>query len=581
MAKANDSSQICAQMTKPLYEVREIKDLRDLISQSVSLYGDRYAFEVKSKNEHRLITYREYAADIRALGTAILAHGLAGKHIAVAADNSYDWCNSYLATVNSGCVIVPIDKELFFDDIIGIIEAAKIELLFCDRKFLQKLERDRLPAGLSIVCFDPEEGDGVIDFEEFKNEGRSLLSKGDTAFDEVKIDPEKMCTIIFTSGTTGAAKGVMLSQRNFCREVMVTMGVVKVIPEDCGISMLPLHHTYESTIILFCAPYGGVKVTFCEGFKYVLRNMKEFAPSVFVSVPLVLETVHRRIIKAIKAKPHGEEKFKIGKKLCKAASKVGIDLKKVFFKEIQDTFGGNMRLIICGSAPIRPEILEDFDAFGIQILFGYGLTECAPLAIINNDKLRLAESVGVPLPDVQAKIIDPDPQTGVGEICIKGPMVMMGYYENPRATAEVIDEDGFLHTGDLGRMDEKGRFYISGRIKNVIVTENGKNIYPEELEYHLSLSPLVEEALVYGETDAKGDTIVKATIVPNEEEIKAQLGTDTIDDETREKVIAQVVRQVNSKLPQFKHIREHSLRSTAFVKNTTQKILRYKSENKN
>ena len=301
-----------------------------------------------------------------------------------------------------------------------------------------------------------------------------------------------MCSLLFTSGTTGMSKGVMLCHRNFCYEVMSAMGVIKITPDDCGISMLPLHHTYESTIILFFAPYCGAKVTFCDGFKYVLKNMKEFNPSVFVAVPLLLETVHRRLMKAIKNKPHGETLFKVGKVLVKAAAKIGIDLKKVFFKEIIDTFGGNMRLIICGAAPINPQILKDFEAFGIQIIFGYGLTECAPLAIINHDKLHMAESVGVPIPGSEAKILNPDPDTGVGEICVRGGMVMLGYYNNPEETAKVIDEEGWFHTGDLGYVDKEGHYFISGRSKNVIVTSNGKISIPKSLS--IISAPIQESA---------------------------------------------------------------------------------------
>ncbi len=573
-------NEIIAPMTKTFYEVREFKDLKELMAQAKQLYGERNAFEIKSQGEMRYITYNEYCSDIDALGTALVEMGFKNKKLGIASANRYEWCLSYMAVVNGVGVVAPIDKELLFPDIKGIIETADIKMLFCDRKVLQIINRDELPADFTLVCFDYDEDiDGVLSFSKLLKKGYELLAQGNSEYLEAVINPDEMCTLLFTSGTTGAAKGVMLCQRNFCSEVKLAMGVVKIKPEDCGISMLPLHHTFESTIMLFFAPYCGAKVTFCDGFKYVLKNMKEFSPSVFVAVPLLLETVHRRLFKKIKDKPHGLTLFKIGKRVCKFADKLHIDLKKVFFKEIQDAFGGNMRLIICGGAPIRPEILEDFAAFGIQVLFGYGLTECAPLAILNHDRLRLAESIGTAMPGVQAKIIDPDPQTGIGEICVKGPMVMLGYYNNPEATAEVIDEDGFFHTGDLARMDKKGRFYISGRIKSVIVTDNGKNIYPEELEYHLSLNPVVSEAMVYADTNKRGETTIKVSIFPDEEEVKAQLGKDEITDDDREKLFAQVIKDVNKKLPEFKHIRSFQLRRKEFLKSASQKILRFKSEN--
>ncbi len=567
-------------MTKPFYEVRQLRDLRDLITQSVDLFGERPAFEVKDfNNNHYNISYNEYYEQINALGTALIDMGLKNEKIAVSADNCYEWCLSYMATVLGVGVIVPIDKELLFDDINDILNIADVKLFFCDKKIYKKLDarKDELKKDLQIVHIRQKKEDGMTVIEDLLERGRKLLAEGDKRFLEAEIDPDAMCSLLFTSGTTGMSKGVMLCHRNFCFEVMSAMSVVKIKPEDCGISLLPLHHTFESSIILFFAPYCGAKVTFCDGFKYVLKNMKEFNPSVFVAVPLLLETVHRRLMKAIKAKPHGETLFKLGKVLVKAGKKVGLDLKNVFFKEIIDTFGGNMRLIICGAAPINPQILKDFDAIGIQIIFGYGLTECAPLAIINHDRLHLAESVGEPIPGSEAKIINADPVTGVGEICVKGDMVMLGYYNNPEETEKVIDKDGFFHTGDLGYVDKKGRYYISGRSKNVIVTSNGKNIYPEELEYHLAEDILVGECLVLADKNKKGEDIVGARIYPNFEELKEQTGKEAKDFSDRElyDIYEKTVNTVNEKLPAYKKILNFKIRRTEFAKTTTQKIKRF------
>lgn len=566
---------------KKFYDVREIKDLRDLINQSVKLYADRPAFEIKNKKgEHFEITYKQYGEEINALGTALVDMGLSGEKIAVGGDNSYEWCLSYMATVNGVGVIVPVDKELLFDDINQILNVSDVKLFFCDKKVAKKLNerKDELKKDLTIVMIHTDKEEGVLNITDLVAKGKELLKSGDTRYLDAEIDPNAMCSLLFTSGTTGMSKGVMLCHRNFCYEVMAAMGIVKISPEDCGISMLPLHHTYESTIILFFAPYCGAKVTFCDGFKYVLKNMKEFNPSVFVAVPLLLETVYRRLMKAIAAKPHGLTLFKVGSVLVKAAAKVGIDLKKVFFKEIIDTFGGNMRLIICGAAPINPQILKDFEAFGIQIIFGYGLTECAPLAILNHDRLHLAESVGEVIPGSEAKILNPD-ENGVGEICVKGDMVMLGYYQNPEETAKVIDKDGWFHTGDLGYMDKKGCFYISGRSKNVIVTSNGKNIYPEELEYHLSEDHRVCECLVLGDKNEKGEEVVGARIFPDFEELSERYGksADQFSDEELHSIFKEVVDGVNAKLPPFKKIVTYKIRRTEFVKTTTSKIMRHKN----
>ena len=571
-------------MTKPFYEVRQFEDLREMLKQSVELYGEKPAFEVKTKKgDLYQISFNRYQNEINALGTTLMDMGLHGKKIAVCGDNCYEWCLSYMATVNGVGVIVPIDKELHFEDINGILNVSDVKVIFCDNRIFKLLteNKDQLKSDLTIVSMR-EKFEGYPFLGEYLEKGEALIKSGDTRYFETVIDPDALCSLLFTSGTTGTSKGVMLCHRNFCFEVKSAMSVVKIHPEDCGISLLPLHHTFESSIILFFAPYCGAKVTFCDGFRYVLKNMKEFNPSIFVAVPLLLETVHRRLMKAIKAKPHGEFLFKLGKVLVKAGQKVGLDLKKVFFKEIIDTFGGNMRLIICGAAPINPQILKDFDAIGIQIIFGYGLTECAPLAIINHDKLHLAESVGEPLPGAEAKILDPHPDTGVGEICVKGDMVMLGYYENPEETAKVIDEEGWFHTGDLGYTDHKGRYYISGRCKNVIVTSNGKNIYPEELEYHLGGDHLVGECLVLGDENNKGEIIVAARIFPDFEELKERFGKtkEQFSDNELHEIYKKIVEAVNEKLPPFKRIVDFKVRKTEFIKTTTQKIKRndYKDE---
>lgn len=566
-------------MTKPFYEVRQLRDLRDLITQSVELYGERPAFEVKDSDKKLYtISYNEYYEQINALGTALIDMGLKNEKIAVSGDNCYEWCLTYMATVMGVGVIVPIDKELLFDDINDILNIADVKLIICDKKIGKKLDarKDELKKDLQIVGMKVEKEEGKTVIEDLIERGRKLVAEGDRRFLDAEIDPDALCSLLFTSGTTGMSKGVMLCQRNFVFEVMSAMSVIKISPEDCGISLLPLHHTFESSIILFFAPYCGAKVTFCDGFKYVLKNMKEFNPSVFVAVPLLLETVHRRLMKRIKEKPHGETLFKVGKFLVKAGKKVGLDLKNVFFKEIIDTFGGNMRLIICGAAPINPQILKDFDAIGIQIIFGYGLTECAPLAIINHDRLHLAESVGEPIPGSEAKILDPD-TTGVGEICVKGDMVMLGYYNNPEETAKVIDEEGWFHTGDLGYVDNKGHYYISGRSKNVIVTSNGKNIYPEELEYHLAEDILVGECLVLADKNKKGEDIVGARIYPNFEELKEQTGKteDEFSDRELYDIYEKTVNNVNEKLPSYKKILKFKIRRTEFAKTTTQKIKRF------
>lgn len=565
-------------MVKPFYEVRDFETIRDIIDQGAELYKDRPAFEVKRGNEHYNISYIEYREDINALSTALLKYGAENAAVAAVGDNCYEYCLTYISTICSSGVIVPIDKELHQEDIYSIIKTADAKFVFCDTHHIDKIKVDKLAEkGIKIICFDLKEStENIISLKDFMAEGQALIDEGKPLYKDVKYDVNKLCTLLFTSGTTGVSKGVMLCQRNFVFEVKAAMGVLKIYPEDCGISLLPIHHTFESSIILFFAPYCGAKVTFCEGFKYVLRNMKEFNPSIFVAVPLVLEIVHGRIMKEIAKKKHGKTMFKIGKAICKAGSKFGLDFKKVFFKEIQETFGGNMRMIICGGAAIDPQIIKDFDAFGIQIVYGYGLTECAPLAVINHDRLRTTDSIGEPLPGVETKIINKD-ENDIGELCVKGGMVMLGYYKNPEATAEVIDKDGFFHTGDLCYIDRKGHYHITGRCKNVIVTSNGKNIYPEELEYHLDSSSFIAASMVEGIDNNHGDLTVHAQIFPAVEEIEEVLGKKPTQQEIYDAVKSNV-DSVNAVLPDFKRIRSFTVRDKDFERTTAQKIKREKNK---
>ncbi len=568
-------------MTEPFYKVREFSDLREMLRQSVEIYGDKTLFEVKDdKGSIYGISYNKFQKDVNSVGTMLCASGLKGCRIAVAGQNAYEWILSYMATVCGTGVIVPIDKELLFDDVNSILKTAEVKLIFCDKSFLKKLSenRDKLDNGIKIVCFKQEEdNDFSLSFDNFRRNGRKLVKEGDTSFISAEIDPEAMCSLLFTSGTTGTSKGVMLCHRNFCTDVQHTMEVVKIYPDDKGISILPLHHTYECTIMMFMGIYSGGIAAFCDGLKYVVKNLKEYSPTVFVSVPLLLEKVHKTIMKKIEKKKNGMKIFNFAKKTVKLGNKLGINLSRVFFKEIQEVFGGRLRLIIVGAAPMNPRIIEDFAAFGIQIIYGYGLTECSPLVICNNDRLHLSESIGVPLPGVEVKIINKEPETGIGEICIRGPMVMLGYYNNPEETAKVIDEDGFFHTGDLGYVNERGEYFITGRSKNVIVTKNGKNIYPEEIEYHLAQNKYIEECLVVEGKDKNGEPVVEADVYPNLEEIKDSLGKDNVTESDIMSIIGKAIDETNRKLPSYKHVIKLKIRETEFIKNTTSKIQRFKN----
>lgn len=553
-----------------------------MLAQSAALFADRPAFKLKNEaGEYEDVTYPAFQADVYALGTMLLELGLQGEKIAVVGHNCYEWCVSYLSITCGTGVVVPIDKELPACDIENILRVSGSAAIFFDEKAALKVLENRaaLPQGLRMISFG--EGDaqqGILSLHELLRQGHALREQGDARFHEAPIDAEGLGSLLFTSGTTGMAKGVMLSQRNICEDIMALSGVVEIRPTDQLLSILPLHHTYECSLGFIMILYSGACIAFCEGLRYIVKNMQDIEPTIFVTVPLMLEKMHDRILKTAAKKKGGKLMLGIGKALSNATSALGVDINDKIFGEIQRNFGGRLRLIITGAAAISPEVVRDFKTFGIPVYLGYGLTECAPLVIGNNDRVELPDSVGVPLPGVEAKVINAD-ASGVGEICVKGPMVMLGYYEDPDATAEVIDADGFFHTGDLGTVDENGHYRITGRIKNVIVTKNGKNIYPEEVEYYLNKNPFVAESIVVGE-DEDDETMVTAKVFPDVEAIREKLKQSSVSTEEIFKALNNVVKEVNKKLPSYKSIKKLVIRETEFVKTTTQKIKRFAEEEK-
>jgi long-chain acyl-CoA synthetase len=359
---------------------------------------------------------------------------------------------------------------------------------------------------------------------------------------------------------------------------MIAPTVFKVYEDDIFFSVLPVHHTYECTAGFLLPLYRGCTIAYCQGLKYITKNLAEVKPTIFLGVPAIFEKLYSTIWKNIRK----QGKEKLLKKVIKVnnvTKKVGLDLGKKFFKQITDVFGGRMRCLICGGAAINPEILNGMRDFGIMALQGYGMTECAPLGALNPDTAPNPASIGVEFPGCKIKIDNID-EEGIGEICVYGPNVMLGYYQMPEITAETIDAEGWLHTGDLGYMDDKGYVYITGRKKNVIITKNGKNVFPEELEYYLSTIPFVQESFVFGQDSADGsDTVIVANVKLDEEELEEILGKD-YDHEEAKKLLEKAVDEINENSPVFKKIRKVMIRKTDFVKNASKKLIRFAPENK-
>lgn len=561
----------------PLYEVRKVNDLRDMLQQSVKIFRDKTAFMIKKVRgeAYTNVTYKEFAEDVDAFGTALLNLSGKGSRVAILSETRYEWYVSYLATTNGTGIVVPLDKELPKQEIASLLNRSHADvLIYSSSKQPVVSEIKELVSSVKYyICIDLiEEKGNDYSFQSLLGKGKSLLKDGNLDFINAPINAEEMTVLLFTSGTTAKSKAVMLSQRNICINLEGMSSMTYIDPSDVFLSVLPIHHTYECTCGFLCPIYRGASIAQCEGLRYITQNMKESKATVILAVPLMLEMFHRAIMKKAKADKKMERKFNFGIGLTRFLRKIGIDKRRKIFKAVHDNFGGNLRLMISGGAGIDPKILQDMQDMGFLCIQGYGLTECAPILALNRDVDFNNRAAGLALPGVDIKTVDKD-ENGIGEIIGKGPNVMLGYFEDADATKEAIDTEGYFHTGDLGYIDENGFVIITGRKKNVIISKNGKNIFPEEIESLLSRSPFVSESLVTGEDDNREDIIVTATIFPNMEEITKKFG-DNPDPDAIQALMDEECDKVNESLVSYKHIRRVVVRDTEFEKTTSKKIIR-------
>ena len=567
---------------------RPITDLKHMLNTSVELYGDNVAFRQRFEKDKpfREITYREALDTVNGLGTALIAHGLKGKRISVIGENCYQWATSYLAAVCGTGIVVPLDKELSSEELKQLIIEADVSAVLFAKKY-EKMFSEMMASGDTglqmLVNFSPADqcGEGVFSWESLVEEGKKLVESGDRSFIDAEIYADEMSVLLFTSGTTGIAKGVMLSHRNICEDLMSAPTILNVNTWDIFFSVLPVHHTYECTCGFLMPLYKGASIAYCEGLKYIVKNLAEVQPTMILAVPLIFESLYNNIMKNVR-KQGKEGLVRKVLALNKVTKKVGLDLNKLLLKDILKVFGGRMRVLISGGAAIDPAILQFFNDLGFISVQGYGLTECAPMAALNPDRHKYMRnsSVGHLLPGMEVKIEDKN-EDGIGEICVKGPNVMLGYYNMPEETAKVI-KDGWFHTGDLGYVDDEDFIYITGRKKNVIITANGKNVFPEELEYYLGRSTMVSESMVWAQEDESGqDTVIVATIKPDMEEVEAAIGKDAAGDADQvEKLLWTEVDKINENLPFFKKIKKITVRREEFEKTTGKKIKRFVESNK-
>lgn len=554
------------------YVVREVEpfaNMKDLMAQAVEKFGDTVAYKYRVGEEVKEVTYSRFNDETLWLGTAINSLGLASGHIGVAGENSYRWIVVCLTAVKSNGVFCTIDKDLPDGDLINIINGGEDDIIFCDSKREETFRRirDRIPNVKYFVCFDREEDDGeFLSYRLFLEKGETLYSEGDRVYADMESDINDLKMLIYTSGTTGLAKGVMLSEKNICSLVFYGLRTSQIRP--VGLSVLPYHHAYELVAGILVAIRYGATVCINDSLKRVLKNLQLFKPQYIYLVPAFVEVFYRSIWNKIEQK--GKTKtVKAAIKLSNALRKIGIDKRRALFKDIHEAFGGRLEKIVCGGAPLRPEIGEFFDAIGIMLCNGYGITECSPLVAVNHDDpTNDCRTVGYPLECLDVKLVDVNDE-GIGEIACKGETVMMGYYNNPEATAAVFTPDGYFLTGDYGRFDDMGRLLITGRKKNLIILGNGKNIYPEELEYYIGNIPYVTECIVFADRDEQGIETSLCAECSVDAETLASLGKDQLCEKLRSDVFKAL-----SDLPSYKQVTRVVVRDKPFTKTTSNKIRR-------
>ena len=545
------------------YSSDKIHDLREMLEKSAKLYATRPAFYEKKNGEYVPYTYFKFNKDVKTLGAAFIRRGLLGKKIIVTGENCYAWCVTYMATVCGLGVIVPVDKEIPAEELANIAKVSGASAIV----FSEKCREKATGAGKRLQKYS---FDDIIEI--CKRE--DICSEEDfETYANSSIDIDELASLIFTSGTTGVSKGVMLSQRNICCNLENLAKLVSISSSDTALSVLPLHHVYECTAGFLFPLSRGASVAFSEGVRYIMKNLKEVRPTKMLCVPLLVETMYNKMWANIRKKGI-EDKVKTIIRLTDAIKPESARMaaKCKVFAEIHESLGGRLNLIVSGGAPVDPAVLAGLRAFGFRVIQGYGLTECGPLAAVNPDTAFKDRSAGVALPGGELKIINAD-DDGIGEICYRGDNVMLGYLKQPEITAEV-KKNGWLHTGDLGYIDEDGYLIITGRKKNIIVTANGKNIFPEELETYLMRSNYVAECVVVGYmNEKKKDYDIVALIYPDLTYAKEALGDGATEAAVYEKILA-AVDEVNATVQSYKRISLTLVRNEEFPKNSSRKIKR-------
>ena len=570
---------------------RAVPDLKYLLESSAGIWGDKVLYHqiMPGDKDYTEFTYSEVLRDVRGLGTALLGLGLKGAHIGIIGANCYEWAESYWAVTGGVGVVVPLDKELSKEELETLCDMGDLDAVICCQNKYYEIFKDIKASGRTglryVIGVNKEshesEADGLYSWNLLRSEGTAKVENGDRSFLDARVRASDMVSILFTSGTTGVSKGVMLSHRNLCTDILIAQTYLEVCPEDIFFSVLPIHHTYECTCTMLEGCFMGASMAFCRGLKYITKDMQAVRPTFLLAVPLIYEKFYNTIQKTLKKQ--GQDKlvntlFAINN----VTSKVGINVAKPIAKKIMAQFGGRIDMFIAGGARVDPKVLAFFRSMGIPCLQGYGLTETSPMVALNPDQWKYMrnESAGKLFQFTECKIVDKD-EDGNGEICFRGPMVMLGYYKNPEATAACM-ENGWFHTGDIGYLDKDNYIYITGRRKNVIIAANGKNVFPEELEEKICRSPYVEECMVWADENNEDRMLrgIYVTLRPDMENVRETLGDKAEDESAVLALISSEIDRLNAVWPDWKRVKHIVLKRGEFNKTTGMKIRRFVEENK-
>ncbi len=566
-------------MEDVIEELKSLKSLKDVVDKKFEKYGNRIAFSEKDgTKEYKEITYSKVREDINSLGTILLEKfNLKDEKIIVIGENSYRWYVTYMATICGVGIIVPLDKDLPANEILNLINRSEAKcIVYSNRKeelieeIREKLDDDMVYINMNTL----EHNEKSYSFDSLVSEGKSMLEKGVNSYINAEVDKEEFKILLFTSGATATPKGVMLCHRNLIANTMACYKLVPQVSTFTFISILPIHHTYEFSLTYIYATFMGAKIGICEGLKSMAKNIKEIKPDILIVVPEIIEKINQKIEKSIKESKNAKM---IGyvKKTTTALSKIGIDLRRIVFKKVQENFGGNLKYLLSGAAPIDKDLIKNMESYGFIFLQGYGATEASPLIAGTTLDNRIAGTVGKAVygTTLRIELDENDENNNIGEIITKGDNIMLGYYKDEEKTKQALRK-GWFYTGDLGYFDEHGNLVITGRSKNVIVTSNGKNIYPEELETEINKIPFVKESMVYGAKKGKNNVMVTARVTLDKEFLEEKYGKNIPKTSEIHKIIWEEIKNINKRIVPYKAIKKLEIKSDEFAKTTTLKIKR-------